>query len=497
MVQETNKMFETRVLYRSWYEDKYDQFLLKLKNSNKDYPFFNSLFPVLEIAALKYFENKQPNLLDRLKWNYHLLFKRDEKYIIKESQSKQYDVIFWPTQPKHYMVQLPVYKQLQKRNITSAFVTNSSAIQDLLKNEGVDYLHVHRIPQKRNRIHKLIQNLKIYNFSKDQGSFDLDGRKIEFSSIIRDTLTYRLTADQSKEIYSEIKLHAKPKILFFGYGFSILALANDEDCKKDGIISASLQMGRMMYYLFKYSRLQVFYAYGKEVKEKIEKIAPNVDVRDVGSLKIEVTGYSPGKEDINSLIVQLREKYKTIGLVAFSGPGLTVSFNGHIESLKALKSAAEKFKDVYFIIKLHPKDKRHYYNEFETIENVLVIDNQHPFFKFDIIHWVKQSDFVMSGASTSLIESAYWMKPVISLDLTGELQDIDLLKEEFILKCQTSEELKFTIQSILDNDPMFLKKMDSMKKYIEYAFRKEEVQPSELVADDVINRLKQDTTATN
>jgi len=490
-------MSDLRVLYRLWYEKEYDLFLLKLKDSGIEHKILLSLFPVLEIAALKHFENKQPSLIARLKWNYYLLFKRDEKYILNKDQAKQYDVIFWPTQPKHYLVQLPVYQQLKKRNITSAFVTNTSAIQDLFKKENVDYLHIDTIAQKRNRIHKLKNNIKIHNCSKNTSSFDIGGRKIKFSNIIRDTLTYRLTADQAKEIYSEVKEHAKPKIIFFGYSFSILALANDRDCKKDGIISASLQMGRMMYYLFKYSCLQVFYAYGKEVKEKIEKVAQNVDVKDVGSLKIEVTGYSPGKEEVNTLVSPFKTNYKKIGLVAFSGPGLTVSFNGHVESLKALKSATEKFKDIYFIIKLHPKDKRHYYSDFENVENVLVIDNQHPIFKFDIIHLVKQCDFVMSGASTSLIESAYWMKPVISVDLTGELQDIDLLKEDFILNCRTSEELQLTIQSIMVNDPIFLKKMASMKTYIDYAFRKEDAQPSELVADDVINRLQNFRTTIN
>lgn len=484
-------MHDLRERYRLWYEKNYDQLLVKLQKSGIEHRFLDSLFPALELAALKHFENQQPNLLDAFKWNYFMLWKKEDIFNLKKTDEKPFEVLLWPSQMKHFTVQLPVYHALKKQNVHVGFVTNTLAIQDEFIKKEVDHLFIYKTKKKLPRFKQFLQNL---NIVKHAGGFELFNtgiKTISFKEIIKDTVRYRIPDDQAHAVFSLIKGFGLPKIVFFGYSFSTVALALDKECKEKNIVTASLQMGRMMYYLFKYSCLQVFYAYGKEVKTKIEEIAKSVDVLEVGSLKIEVTGYSAGKEDVESLVLPLKQRFKKVGLVAFSGPGLTVSFNGHTESLKALKASVDKFKEVFFIIKLHLKDKRFYYTDFENIDNVLIIDGEHPLFKFDIIHLVKQSDFVISGASTSLIESAYWMKPVISVDITGELQGIDLLQEDFIQNCRSQSDLMDTITSILNNDPGLQARMASMKTYIENAFKKDELQPSELVALDVVKRLRE------
>jgi hypothetical protein len=123
------------------------------------------------------------------------------------------------------------------------------------------------------------------------------------------------------------------------------------------------------------------------------------------------------------------------------------------------------------------------------LANVYIIDQNHPIFKFDIMHLIKLCDFLVSGASTTLMEASYWYKPAVSVDVLGELKTIELATEDFIYKCNNLQSLNQSIDSILEKDATNKHKMELMKEYSDRSFTKSELQPSELVALDVQKRI--------
>jgi len=475
-------------MFSEWYGKNFDLLISKLKAKDIDTEIIESLYPALEISALKLFDAKAISKLQKLKWNYWLLGKKSETYHL-QNKNIEYDVILWPSQPKHYTLQLPVYHQLKKLNIKVAFVTNTRLLQEDFKRDKVDYIEIiiHKI--FKTRFKQFLQNIKIAKQAVDFPVFDTGKHKIHFESIIRDTLTYREPCDKSAAIYELIVSHYKPKMIFLGYCFSTVAFSIDRKCRKDFILTGTLQMGRLNYYFFKYSSLDIYYGYGKDISNNIAKTTNTVSTVEVGSLKMEVTMQSAGKSEVQALINKIHETYKTIGLIAFSGPGLAVSFKGHEENLTIVKEAITAHPEVFFVIKFHGKDHLHYYTEIKQLPNVYIIDQAHPIYKFDIMHLIKLCDFLISGASTTLMEASYWYKPAISVDKLGELKTIELATEDFIYKCNNQSNLNQSIDSILKKDAVNINKLELMKEYSDRSFTKSEHQPSELVALDVQKRI--------
>lgn len=476
--------------FTSWYLSEFERFYGRLGNQPNIHWLVGALVPAFEIAALKHFDNKAFTLKEKLKWYYHLLFKQKISYHVDASALPEYDVLLWPSQPKHYALQLPVYRALVAADVRVAFVTNTQSIEQDFIRDKVQYIPVRSHKHKSPKLETLLENFRIAALADPGLKFEASKRSISFKNILTDTLTYREPVDKSLQIFNSIIAHRKPSFVFLGYSFSTVSLAIDKQCRDLGIVTASLQMGRMMYYLFKYSAIQVYYVYGNQVVQGIKETGHTVEPVAVGSLKVEITENGPGKSEINTFTEQIRSRFGNLALVAFSGPGLTVSTEGHKANLSVLLSAIKQHPDVYFIIKFHGKDKREFYTEILPQPNVYLVDQDHEFYKYDIMHLIRRCDCLISGASTTLLEAAYWKKGAISVDAGGEMQHIDLLKEKFIYSCRDTAALNEALDSVIRKDGVFVIKQTENHKYLEQAFTISDTQPSVCVAQDVKHRIQ-------
>jgi hypothetical protein len=476
--------------FNKWYDQCFDQLMAEYNGNAAKSGLIRALYPALEIAALKYYDGKKRSLKERLKWNYFLLLKKDETYTLTAKDEPNPDVIFWPSQPKHYVLQLPVYKRLQALKIKAAFISNTISLQEDFKKDGVNYLKVTTKSAAKSRIAIWRENLEIIKRSKAFAPFKTDKYTIHFSEVIADALTYRMPCDKSVAMFNELVKVAKPKVMFLGYAFSTVSMSLDKICAEKGITTTSLQMGRMNYYFFKYSFLRVFYAYGAEVAENIKSIKKEVDCVGVGSIKMEITATSPDREYVDGMVADIRKTYKYLGLVSFSGPGLSVSVKNHQQNLAILKQMIEEHPEVYFVIKFHGKDNLKYYTDFQGLANHIIIDQTHKVYQFDIMHLIKNCDFMISGASTTIIEATYWDKPVLSVDALHELDAIALVNEPFLYRCHSFDDAQKALNSIQSKDDVLQSKMKHSTVYADKTFIRGEIQPTELVALDVQKRLK-------
>jgi len=475
--------------FLNWYKTNFDILRAKLIATNQSTWLLDALFPAIELTALKYFDSKQLTPFNKFRWYYMLLFQRDVEYQLKFENTENYDVIFWPTQHKHYALQLPVYHQLKKINIKVVFITTTISLEENFRKDNVEYIQVLSKKRNTNRFAIFIQNLKLKRQALNFDPFKISNKNIFFHKVISDALTYRIPCNKALAIYNILVQKRKPKIIFLGYCFSTISFSIDKKCKEDGVNTASIQVGRLASYLLNYSSLQTYYDYGRFTTNEIQKYAPLLEVVEVGSVKMEVTVNGKGAEEVKALTGAIRKNYKSIALIAFSGPGLSVSSQGHIENLKIVKAVIEEQPDVYFIFKFHGKDSLTFYSEFHEFSNHLIIDQSHPMYQFDIMHLIKECDFLISGASTTLMEAAYWLKPVISLDVLGELKSIELTEEEFIFKCRNFQDLNSTITSILSDDLFAAEKMLLTKEFSDNTFSKSNIPPSERIAIDVVSRI--------
>ena len=82
--------------------------------------------------------------------------------------------------------------------------------------------------------------------------------------------------------------------------------------------------------------------------------------------------------------------------------------------------------DCKFLVKLHRKDQAKYYNEVMHHKNSSLLDvisDNDQRFPQDILYWLSQSSCVITRASPIIIEAAFLLKPVVTLDLFNEFSE--------------------------------------------------------------------------
>lgn len=153
-----------------------------------------------------------------------------------------------------------------------------------------------------------------------------------------------------------------------------------------------------------------------------------IEDKDIFTIGAPYLEYTLNQKELAG-IASLREKYSTkkIALVLLSGRGHTTSKEHH-EAIIALleKTIQQTSNDYHFIFKLHRKDQVAYYNRILSNPNTANHISIFPYNYFNgidsIFDWIKISNVVITGASTSALESMYLNKPVITIDLMQEYE---------------------------------------------------------------------------
>ena len=443
----------------------------------------SALLSRIEFGCLsQYDEVWSGSLLDKIKWSFiHLFVSReiDVKYV--NCEKKAHSVIFFPKQLKHLEVQLPVYKELEKIAVSAVFVSTDSQIEKALRKDGLPFILATGTKKYTFNFSRLQYLNKVMILSKRIKSFNEGSKSISFYRAVFYALKFYQTYESTCLVYEEIS-HIKPKVVIMGYELSLQGRTIIAKAKQEGILTAAIQIGRLRYSMTRFTEVDYYYLYGDKSCQYLSEFAPSSTTPvSAGSFKMENFRNEAIPLKVDQIVAAIRQQYDKLVLLAFSGAGIAVSRDGHISNIRVCKQVIEKFPNHFFLFKLHGKDDISFYKEVSNEKNVKVIDRFNELFQFDILNWISLFDVVISGVSTASMQSLALGKPIISLDVDGELENNLFIQEEVVLYANSMTSMSEHLNAL--NDPDFYQeKVDQARTFISQYYKQRDVSSSSFIA---------------
>ncbi|PQV41845.1 CDP-glycerol glycerophosphotransferase family protein [Methanohalophilus euhalobius] len=168
------------------------------------------------------------------------------------------------------------------------------------------------------------------------------------------------------------------------------------------------------------------------------------------------------KKFINRNHIKQNEK-----IILWTTQSHALSMEENKSNLRAVICAVKDLPNTKLLIKQHPAEKKIHKKLIETgIEkfevNALIMDNSS-----DIYEQLFCCDILITKNSTTAMEAIALNKPVIILNLSGQTDSVDYVKEGVALGVYNADELKPKIEYLLVNDNVFTEQRESyIDKYL-------------------------------
>lgn len=177
-------------------------------------------------------------------------------------------------------------------------------------------------------------------------------------------------------------------------------------------------------------------------------------------------------------------------LIAFSGFGDKTSFSHYKKLVSCIIQLIKERPDISFIIKLHRKDKSHYYLQ-EAGRQKLQKINLAPYLSQglpeSIFDWFQGCKAVITGTSTVAIEAMLLDIPVISVDLDQEYSGINFIDNKAAYKAAELKELLCLIDAI-DREELALP-TDSQSFINSMFYRSKGESATEIITNTALNAI--------
>lgn len=217
--------------------------------------------------------------------------------------------------------------------------------------------------------------------------------------------------------------------------------------------------------------------YGQYDKDILTKLSayPDDSVVVTGSPRYDSLYYADKIYNKNKIFKQLNlNSSKKMILWTTQTHGFPLDENK--KNIFAVYNAIKSLKNVQLVIKLHPSEdqKASPYKKDKSFEPVIIGR------KADTQALLFISDLLITRHSTTAMEAVALNKPVIILNLSGEPDPVEYVKEGVALGVYKEDDLKPAIEKLLEDDSELAK---NRKRYIEKHLYKVDEKASERVVD--------------
>ena len=393
--------------------------------------------------------------------------------------SRNIDLLFWPWQLNHEEIIAPLLQELNQSSLkVNLFSHHPNFSADFKKKHEAIWLSppkVHAdLSYKKSRSFKLL-----YSASSSLSILKSDGKKVNFQAIVQKCFQwYYNLIHETITYFDTITTQNKVSSIFIGNDLTIIGRVIGLLAKKKGIKTISYMHGSIKSELWKYLIVDRFYVYGIVNKNLLlQRGVKEEQIVIAGSTKLELA-----KQTTPTNIIQ-RTPYKEAILVAFSGPGHSVTEAHHKQIVAVLENVITQFQDIRFIIKLHQKDRLKYYLKIEGAPNVSFVQFQDQQYSSDIFDWIKSVDLIITTASSSALEALAFNKPSLSIDTLHHLPEVPFIKAGACYYCHSQEEVIKQINKLRDtNFPIPAKGVNFREQYYHF--------PEEGVATFMVSNLE-------
>ena len=266
--------------------------------------------------------------------------------------------------------------------------------------------------------------------------------------IVDSTIGYYLPQVAFLESYfDKVIKNCKPEYIIVGNDITFEGRTLSRVSERYPVKRGMIQHGSVNRANQLYERIlaQHFFVYGRKVAEELKYIGKSID-------SVIVSGW-PMQHEIREKVETYKEKYaskkKHEVLITLSGVGHSTSLNNHqliIESLAKLQAEL----DINYCVKLHPKDHQRHFDKFDSNKTRFLSHNEMIDQKKDIYELICSSRCVVTGSSSSALDALMTGTPVITVDMMGEYNEIDFIKDGLTLHATDYNQLRGHMLSVID-----------------------------------------------
>lgn len=404
-------------------------------------------------------------------------------------------VVLWPWQKGHFEVIIPIYLKLKEFGIETVLVSQRSKVNcvEKIQQDNLNVKYNLKLKYRRGKWESIGE--KIINISRQIIVDPADSNDFaRFVEIITYTFkTWMHLFEETVLVCEFIHSRYGPQYLIVGnqltfVGRTAVLFFNERKiptgCPMHGTILPDIPAERFV--------ADIQFVYGNRMRNQLFGQGVDLDkIKVVGSTKLDslsnkiyVWRNCPSK-----VIVDLA-KSKPIVLVTLSGPGHTVTKIHHELMIQELAKAVAAFPQMHFIFKLHRKDNEIYYKELGSMFNNTSIVAFNNNISEDIFEWIFHSQLLVTGASTTALEALVLEKPVITMDLFGELPKFDFITSGATLHTSQKGQLIENLMSIVKKTKVHDEARSRASEYLKDCFENiSGNSASQSIAEEVITKL--------
>lgn len=355
------------------------------------------------------------------------------------------DILFWPWMNTHVRQMRPLLQSISGHSELKAAAFSHNTLQaDILKgldrricvgftNEKFDLnLSMERFGyiEKRNAILARSRSLPLFKTS---------GKALRFDLVLEKALRQEMQFFYTLELYREFKSALDLKAIFIGNDLTLQGRTVALLAKRDGLHTFSIMHGALKNPLWKKIAVDTFFVFGSKDMAALS---------DVHQSEVVLSG-SPLVDD--KRIKRTHSLDRNSVLIAFSGPGHSISLDHHLSIIQNLTQAARQLS-YEFRLRLHPKDSQSYYRELLRLTNVKLVDPNDE----DIFESLSNARVLITSASMTALDAMLYEVPVLTIDLQNEVSYVDFISQGATTHVTRSEQLQNHIKQLyeLNDEPL-------------------------------------------
>ncbi len=355
------------------------------------------------------------------------------------------EVIFWPCEPTHLQSHVPVMAAVAQQGHSTAMIVSKPRVFDLAKMAGVSPMYapalsneiaVARRAGKRHaaRIARVFNSL---------GSAWPQLPKLEKVILAIEDTFMQLLPDlhATNRICQLILEQLNPRAIIVGNDLTHQGHAMCLQARKAGIKTACMQHGSIaLNPLNKYRIANLSIMYGENARSRLIEsgLSPN-SVVACGAPYLDNRVAQTGKVDPTIAEHAKLDASKPYVLIASSGPGSNISLDHHLDLVESITRLSAELPEIEFVVKLHRKDRAKYFEDATSRipgSRLRYVPHGTKGLPRDIFSWLQGAAALITGASTVAVEAMLLSVPVITVDLAGELTDVDFINSGATIHCQ-------------------------------------------------------------
>lgn len=371
--------------------------------------------------------------------------------------------VAFPTEPTHFQMLQPIVDELRRRGESCAYYTMRAKLWHRMRASGVEAIWTgdcwpRQVVEARKRGRQIARQL-----ARDAGvqlpPFPELGPGELLLAHFREVFSMHMptiaeTIATAKALFADVR----PEVVLIGNDNTLEGRVLVHKAKEHGIATVAPMHGNVTgnpvhgrhitdrFLLFGEASRRIVTSYGQDPAPLVVTGPVHLDDRPRQSGQtVESVRRQLGLDGSRPLVLGL-----------LSGARQNFSLPHHLLQVEALMRASAEFPELHVVAKLHRVDLPRFYDEVrERVPDaqLRVVPYAAPGYPTRIYDWLQGCRLVLTGASATAVESMLMDVPVITMDLRGELREIDFIDRGATIHVRSIDELMVAIRDVLSDAP--------------------------------------------